>query len=572
MDNDSKKNNPNEFIDDELVTEKYDEYDEDEYDEDEYDEDEYDEDEYDEDEYDEDEYDEDEYDEDEYDEDEYDEDEYDEDEYDEDEYDEDEYDEDEYDEDEYDEDEDDEDERDDVYVNRRYENGIMLVEEKSERPAFKRDFQRPSVYRSVKTSNGSVASSSRKTLSGFANTLKNLNLSQIKKFLKSSPERIKRGLASFAARLGNLSRGKKIALAVVLSILLIIIIFASWACSYLNRLFDGFDYETGDENYTVSFTDQLIEDDEGLQEGISYTDVDAEQLFDAINEVTVDDNNLFHQDGTTNILLLGTDNRKVGGHARSDSIILLSVNRNTNQIIMTSFLRDTAVAFNGASYTDKLTHGYAYGKGPLMVKTIQSHFGVKIDYYMAIDFFAFMDVVDYLGGINLDVTESERKVMNTYIREINRLLGKSLESGFLMESGKNIKVTGKQALGYARNRYSSGEGDFGRTNRQRIILGKIIDKLKAEPTKALGLLEEIAPRVKTDFPKDELMSEVMNILEYSSYDIVTGHIPADDTWHYGSHNGRSLVICDFKPNQRILIKSIYGVDMDSVLSENNKDQ
>ncbi len=569
MSNDNKKNNSNKFIDDEFVAEEYDEYDEDEYDEDEYDEDEYDEDEYDEDEYDEDEYDEDEYDEDEYDEDEYDEDEYDEDEYDEDEYDEDEYDEDEYAEDEYAEDEYDED--DDVYVNHRYDNGIMLVDEKIERPGFKRDFPRPSVSRPVKPySNLSSAKKEKGGSANFIDQLKNLNAAKIKEFIFSLPQRTHRGFSSFGEWLRNLSRGKKIALAVVLSLLLIIVILTSWACSYLNRLFDGFNYETEDD-HTVSFTDQLIKDDEGLLDGVSYADVDAEQLFQEINEVTVDENNLFHQDGTTNILLLGTDNRKVGGHARSDAIILLSINRNTEQIVMTSFLRDTAVAFNGASYTDKLTHGYAYGKGPLMVKTIQSHYGVKIDYYMAIDFFAFMDMVDYLGGINLDITESERNVMNRYVRQINKLLGKPEESGLLLESGKNIKVTGKQALGYARNRYSSDEGDFGRTNRQRIILGKIIDKLKADPTKALGLLEEIAPRVKTDFPKDELMSEVMNILDYVSYEVVTGHIPADDTWHYGSHNGMSLVVCDFKPNQRILIKSIYGVDMDTVISEHKEE-
>gem|GEM_PF-546770 len=478
-----------------------------------------------------------EYDENEYDENEYDENEYDEDEYDEDEYDEDEYDEDEYGEDEYGEED-------------RYDNGIMLVDERSER---RYSYEDPRAYRRTPSHSHTPAKKSGFDISAIGG-------------------KIKQAFASFVDWLRNLSRGKKIALAVVLAVLLLIIILFSSACSYLNRLLDGFDYAADDEPNIISFSDSPIEDEEGLLEGVSYTDVDESALLESINEVTVDENDLFYQEGTTNILLLGTDNRVVGGHARSDAIILLSVNRNTKQIIMTSFLRDTAVAFNGASYTDKLTHGYAYGKGPLMVKTIESHFGVKIDYYMAIDFFAFMDVVDYLGGINLDISESERDVMNRYVRHINRLLNLPEDSGIMTQHGKNIKVTGKQALGYARNRYSTGEGDFGRTNRQRIILTKIIEKLKADPTKALGLLEEIAPRVKTDYTKDELMDEVMNILDYVSYDIVTSRVPADDTWHYGSYAGRSLVICDFKPNQRLMIKTIYGVDMDEVLSEQDGEQ
>lgn len=373
-------------------------------------------------------------------------------------------------------------------------------------------------------------------------------------------------------RLAGLSKGKRIALASVLLTLLLIVNIVAAGLSYFNRLMDGFDYEHDDEPYVVSFGDQPIADEgEDLQEGVSYTDVDEEQLMASINEVTVGEDNLFHQDGTTNILLLGTDARKKDGFARSDAIILLSVNRNTKQIVMTSFLRDTAVVFEGADYSDKLTHGYGYGKGPLMVKTIQSHFGVKIDYYMAIDFFAFIDVVDYLGGIELDINDDERIVMNNYIKEINDLQGILPDDGFLWKTG-TVTVTGKQALGYARNRYSKsgpGTGDFGRSARQRIVLSAIIDKLKADPTKALGLLETIAPEVKTDYTKEALTAEVTNALEYLSYEIITTRVPADDTWHYGNRNGKSMVICDFEANQKLMIKTIYGVEMENYLHDQN---
>ncbi len=376
---------------------------------------------------------------------------------------------------------------------------------------------------------------------------------------------------SFFDWLGTMPKGKRTALSALVISLFLLVNIAAAGLSYFDRLMDGFDYDHDDEEpYVVSFTAVPLPDEgEPIQDGVSYTDVDDQQLMSAINEVTVGEDNLFHQDGTTNILLLGTDNRVKDGFARSDAIILLSVNRNTKKMVMTSFLRDTAVLFEGAEYSDKLTHGYGYGKGPLMVKTIQSHFGVKIDYYMAIDFFAFIDVVDYLGGVELEITEDERKVMNNYVKEINELEGLLPDNGFLWKTGK-VTVTGKQALGYARNRYSKsgvGSGDFGRSARQRIVLQAIIDKLKSDPTKALGLLEEIAPKVKTDYTKEALKAEVLNVLDYISYEMVTTRVPANDTWEYGMRKGMSMIICDFKANQEIMVKNIYGVEMDDYMPE-----
>jgi len=273
---------------------------------------------------------------------------------------------------------------------------------------------------------------------------------------------------------------------------------------------------------------------------------------------------LVYQEGTTNVLLIGTDNRVEGYTGNSDAMILLSINRNTKQLVMTSIMRDLAVTIEGSERAvEKLTHAYVYGKAGLLIDTIEAHLGVRIDEYAAVDFYTFIDIVDYIGGIEMDVSESERAVMNDYVQMINNHYGLDYGDGFLWSPGENITLTGKQALGYARNRYSytgTAGGDYGRTERQREVLSKIIEKIKANPTLAFGLIDKVAPYVTTSYEKSEMMAEVMNLAEYAGYEIVDFRVPAADTYENAMVGNMSVVSCDFEANRKLLIEKIYGVE------------
>ncbi len=354
------------------------------------------------------------------------------------------------------------------------------------------------------------------------------------------------------------NKGKRLRTVVMVAaaVLLLFSSIASIAWIYVSGVLDKIDYEP-DSQIDISYSD--IEDEEGLIEGVEYIVQEEEELAGSIDSMMVDENSLYYQEGTTNILLLGVDSRKSGARCRSDAIILLSVNRNREEITMTSIMRDTAVAFDARGFVDKLTHGYAYGGAPLVKRTVEKCFGIKIDRYVAIDFYAFIDAVDYLGGIEVDITESERIVINNYVQEINKNQGMQEDDGKLWDTGEGILLTGKQTLGYVRNRYSGGTADFGRTERQRIVLEKIFDKIKENPTKMIGLLDLIAPRITTDYDKLALASEALKVTEYGQYEVQQSRVPADGTWYYCSVDGRSLVACDYSANQKVILETVYGI-------------
>lgn len=121
-----------------------------------------------------------------------------------------------------------------------------------------------------------------------------------------------------------------------------------------------------------------------------------------------------------NILFIGSDTRKSGGNGRSDSMIAISINKKVKTITATSFMRDIYLQITGKS-SNRINEAFSYGGADLLMDTIEQNFKMHINRYVAIDFFAFIDIVDSIGGVTLEVTEKDIPVINFYIMEINRL-------------------------------------------------------------------------------------------------------------------------------------------------------
>lgn len=214
-----------------------------------------------------------------------------------------------------------------------------------------------------------------------------------------------------------------------------------------------------------------------------------------------------------NIALFGVDSRKVGDFSGlSDSMMILSVNKKDNTVKIVSLMRDSLVPIDGVGNA-KLNTAYAKGGPSLAVKTINQIFGLDISAYATVNFFGMGDIIDAVGGIDIEVTEDElfvEKGLNELVEQHAKPLGKNPDDYKIYTAGVH-HMNGIQAVAYARIRavpnINGASNDFGRTERQRIVMQKLMEKALSLDVSALpGLANKLVPYVKTSLTNSELVS------------------------------------------------------------------
>lgn len=268
----------------------------------------------------------------------------------------------------------------------------------------------------------------------------------------------------------------------------------------------------------------------------------AEQLRE--NEY-ISSSELYSDAEQINILLVGTDAREADEQSRSDTMMLVTLDKKNGEIKLTSFLRDSYVEIAGRKKKNKLNSAYFRGGIQGLVDTLELNFKVDIPYYILVDFEIFREIVDTLGGINVDVTEKE-----SYYTYHSGEVGVPVR----IEAGENVLLNGEQALWYSRIRYL--DSDFMRTQRQRKVITAIIDKAKQQkPADLYKLAEKIIPMVKTNISSDEMMKIGFDAITKKAFNfpVVQQSIPADGTWKNQSISGvgQSLVM-DMDENVKII--------------------
>lgn len=267
-----------------------------------------------------------------------------------------------------------------------------------------------------------------------------------------------------------------------------------------------------------------------------------------------------------NILLIGSDTRNADERGRTDSMILLSINSTTKEITMTSFMRDMYVNIKGidADGNDidtwsKLNAAYVYGGAELLMDTIEYNFDIAVDDYVYIDFLSFVDIVDAVGGIELDISDEEAEGMKPPMAEQNKLLGNKKGTDYLDKGGKKLHVNGNQALAYARLRYV-GNADFQRTERQRTVITKIIEKAKSsDPLTIDKFAKASMSHLATNMSQTQLFALTYKAIFSMNYEIKSMRIPDDDSYSYGtSSDGQSILEVDFEACKALLRKEIYN--------------
>jgi len=255
-----------------------------------------------------------------------------------------------------------------------------------------------------------------------------------------------------------------------------------------------------------------------------------------------------------NILLLGTDNRyEQEEYSRTDSMIILSVNTETRQAKLTSLMRDTWVKIPGHG-SAKLNAAAVYGGPELTMETISNNFGVELSDYVLINITGLADVIDVLGGIEIDVTEEERKAINKGLFDLSSRSGmEKLET-----SGENVLLNGNQAVAYSRIRMI--DSDYVRTERQRDVLVKLAEKLQQEVNMLTiaGMLTTLLPYVETSLSLNDLIGLAGVGMQMDFDSVQELRLPADGTFESGTYDGVWCIKPNFEKNRALLDQFIYG--------------
>jgi polyisoprenyl-teichoic acid--peptidoglycan teichoic acid transferase len=197
------------------------------------------------------------------------------------------------------------------------------------------------------------------------------------------------------------------------------------------------------------------------------------------------------------VLMMGVDERQ-GDKGRSDTMIVLTVNPNTQSVKMLSIPRDTRTEIVGKGKEDKINHAYAFGDVPMAMDTVEKSLDIPLDYYVKINMEGFEDIVDAVGGVvvqnDLDFTSD----------------------GYHFPKGE-ITLDGKKALSFSRMRYEDPRGDFGRQIRQRLIIQAIINKgvSLSSLTNFQDIFTALGDNVKTNLTFNEMVDIQKNYKDAS---------------------------------------------------------
>lgn len=219
--------------------------------------------------------------------------------------------------------------------------------------------------------------------------------------------------------------------------------------------------------------------------------------------------------GYRNIALFGVDARdgELGRGTRSDSIIIASINQDTQEIKLVSVFRDTYLNLGNDSY-NKCNAAYAQGGPEQAISMLNTNLDLDITDYVTVGFGGLIDAVDALGGIEMEITESEISHLNNYQLTMSQELG--VDYTPIEESGKQL-LNGMQATAYCRIRYTKGD-DFRRAERQRDVLAAMMEKAKTVSVSSLtNMVNAILPEVETSLGVNEIVSVLGSV---GGYDVV----------------------------------------------------
>lgn len=289
---------------------------------------------------------------------------------------------------------------------------------------------------------------------------------------------------------------------------------------------------------------------------------------ESLDEVDISKYDTVSDSEIINILLVGADKNEneqdsAGAARRSDTMMIATLDMKHKKLKVASLMRDMYVPIPEHG-SQKLNASYSIGGIRLLYKTIASNFGIRVDGYVEVNFDNFVEVINAVGGVEATLTESEAVNLN----DTNYIKRKKYRN---VKEGKQI-LNGYQALGYCRIRHgkwknghypsvvtASGKADdYGRAERQRLVVQALLKKVKAMPPgKWMELLGIVLPNVKTDLSKDKIKSYMLAAVRTGATEVLQCSLPVDGSFSSQMINGQSCLVPDLAKNKTTLSNFIY---------------
>lgn len=240
-----------------------------------------------------------------------------------------------------------------------------------------------------------------------------------------------------------------------------------------------------------------------------------------------------------NILLIGVDQSAPGTRGRSDTMMLARVEPSTGSIRLVSFLRDLYVSIPGVGKT-RLNAAYQHGGEALLKQSLAKNFDISVDHTVTVSFSVLRELVDQLGGVELEIAEKERKALNSMIREYNADYG--LSGGEIAQAGTQV-LDGRQALCYSRLRKI--DSDFQRTSRQQRVLEGLLQRLsELSKWQLLRLAVQNLGRVDTDMTFGDLAALAPMLSSKASLSLECARVPFEGAYYEDTIRGMMVLVPD----------------------------
>jgi LCP family protein required for cell wall assembly len=268
-----------------------------------------------------------------------------------------------------------------------------------------------------------------------------------------------------------------------------------------------------------------------------------------------------------NVLFLGSDERILTESARTDSMMICSINTTTGEVKLTSIMRDLAVnydeigEYNG---TYRINAANFFGGEELAMRIVNECFDMNIENYVRVNFYGFQQIAQQLGGVEMDITKEEmdeinyRIVEQAYAAYVNGIDESALPNQYLETYGENTHLDGRQTLAYARIRKLDG-GDYARSERQRKVLVALMNKLSgADAATLLGVANAALPHIKTNLTPDTMLNIALKVLQSGLSDVESFRLPINSSYIQETRDGQDMLYdCDWAKNASELYYFIY---------------
>lgn len=265
--------------------------------------------------------------------------------------------------------------------------------------------------------------------------------------------------------------------------------------------------------------------------------------------------NVVREDYVYNYLIFGIE--EIGGARNTDAMMIGTINTKDGKVKLTSLLRDSYVDIPGYK-ANKLNSAYSKGGVDLLIETIEKNYKIQIDGYASVNFEAFENIVDLLGGVEIELGKEEAK----YLNRTNYISKKSNRN---VVAGVN-KMNGNQVMGYVRVRKVKTLGganyDYGRVVRQQRALGAMFDSLMSSKNllKIIPISTQALSYVKTDLDQKQIEKMMEAVIENKMTKLETFRVPVDGAYEAPKkHNGIGYpILLDWETNRIELYKFIFG--------------